>query len=375
MSFKMAIMGDLFPRDDSITAFQNQDITTLFDEQFRSRIKSADYRICNLEGCLTDGAQKTKKCGPVVYAPTSVIKTYKELGIDKVCLANNHIMDCAKQGFRDTISTLEKENIGWFGAGEDASHIVKTDHIVVSPTCRVAVYAVSEQMFNAPTVELPGANIFQETKTLSDIKQLKAENDWVVALYHGGQEFYPYPSPLLRERMHLLGDAGADVIIVQHSHQLVGREKYNRTEILYGQGNTHFFAKKRMIETGVIVCINFEEKDYSVEYQHIERREMQVHCTDMPKEFLDRSQKIEEGNPFREDFLKFCDKKMLNMLGYYRGNNLIDKVAKKFMSESQYERYLLSRFSEEQLLRILNSYRCDEHREATIAALEDILKV
>ncbi len=281
-------------------------------------------------------------------------------------------MDGDRQGYYNTIRALDKSNIDWFGAGDDCNHI-KKDIQVQFEDCNVAVYAVCEQMFNAPSPDRPGSNIYQESQTVSDIKKLKKENDWVIVLYHGGQEYFPYPSPLLKNRCHILADAGADAVIVQHSHQLVGKEKYHNTEILYGQGNTHFFSRRISLDEGVIVLIDVQKDSISFHYQFIQRNRQKLSLGEMPEAFFQRSRMIEEGQVFQEEFRTFSKKKFFDTLQYYRGKNIVDGVLKKLLPSKAFEKYLLKQYTEYQLLRILNSYRCDEHREATVEALQAIL--
>ena len=80
--FRIIIVGDLFPVPSNYSRFTNGDLEYLFDEKIRDIFSSASYRICNLEGALTDNPGKCEKTGPSLYAPKSVIKAYKDLSID-----------------------------------------------------------------------------------------------------------------------------------------------------------------------------------------------------------------------------------------------------------------------------------------------------
>ena len=91
MTYKIMIGGDLFPVPSNFDKFSEGDISYLFGERICSLFKTANYRICNLEGALTDSPGSCEKTGPVVYAPTSVARGFKALGMDCCTLANNHI--------------------------------------------------------------------------------------------------------------------------------------------------------------------------------------------------------------------------------------------------------------------------------------------
>ena len=368
------IMGDLFPRKEVISLFSKGKVECLFDNEILSLIKNADYSICNLEGTLSDKEERCKKCGPHLVAPTTVIKTYSNLGVNSVNMANNHTMDGGIEGFFETIGILKANKIQWFGAGKYDKEIKNSELININGV-KVAIYGVAEQMFNAPSTNCPGVNIYSEERTINQITELKHNNDLLIVLYHGGQEFYSYPSPLIRERFHLLSSYGADVIIAQHSHQLIGKENYGQSEIIYGQGNTHFMQTKtnQKKDDGVIVEIDVEKDSFSCVYHYIFRDGLKIKTSEMPEWFVENSQRIERGELFLSDFYEFSRRKLIDYLPFYRGVNHFDKIIKRITSRRQYEKYLLNKYSENQLLRILNSLRCDEHREALITAIEQEL--
>ena len=51
---KILIVGDLFPVPSNFDRFSAGDTDSLYGEKICSLFQSADYRICNLEGALTD---------------------------------------------------------------------------------------------------------------------------------------------------------------------------------------------------------------------------------------------------------------------------------------------------------------------------------
>ena len=48
--------------------------------------------------------------------------------------------------------------------------------------------------------------------------EIKKQTDYVICLYHGGVEFYPYPTPEMQARLRRYIYAGADLVVSQHSH-------------------------------------------------------------------------------------------------------------------------------------------------------------
>ena len=120
---KILIVGDLFPVPSNFDRFSAGDTDSLYGEKICSLFQSADYRICNLEGALTDRPGKCDKTGPVVFAPTSALRGIQGLGIDCCALANNHITDAGPVGVLDTMQALDKAGIQHVGAGRNEEEI------------------------------------------------------------------------------------------------------------------------------------------------------------------------------------------------------------------------------------------------------------
>lgn len=120
---KIIIAGDFLPMPCNYDLFRVGDAKSLFGEKLCSLFASADYRICNFEGCFTDSDKAIEKIGPSIKAPVDTIKAVKNLGIDYATLGNTHSMDYGKQGYLDTCKTLDENNIRYFGWGENSSSI------------------------------------------------------------------------------------------------------------------------------------------------------------------------------------------------------------------------------------------------------------
>ena len=114
---RLLIVGDLFPVPSNFVRFSEGDIVSLFGERICDLFGSVDYRVCNLEGALTDNPGKCDKTGPSLYAPSSCIQALKSLGINCCTLANNHVTDAGAEGVLDTISVLNSAGISHIGAG------------------------------------------------------------------------------------------------------------------------------------------------------------------------------------------------------------------------------------------------------------------
>ena len=233
------IGADIVPTDSNMQLFVQRDMKTLIGDELISILKNAEYRIFNLETPLTDVAQPIIKHGPNLITPTAAVEGFKELGIDLLTIANNHIMDQGECGLFSTIQTLDRAEINYVGAGRN-----------IREACRpftfrfngkdIGIYACTEHEFSVADDNRPGANPFDPLWSLDHVEELHKSVDYVIILYHGGKEHYRYPSPMLQKTCHRLVDKGADLVLCQHSHCIGCEEKYRDGTIVYGQGNFIF---------------------------------------------------------------------------------------------------------------------------------------
>lgn len=80
----------------------------------------------------------------------------------------------------------------------------------------------TENEFSSATMHSAGANPFDVLESFDDVQALKEHCDYVVVLYHGGKEFYRYPSPMLQRYCRKFIEKGASLVLCQHSH-CIGR--------------------------------------------------------------------------------------------------------------------------------------------------------
>ena len=236
---KIILAGDLLPMPCNYDLFSAGDTQALFGEKLCALFASADYRVCNFEGCFTDSDRPIEKIGPSIKAPVSSINAIKNLGIDYATLGNTHSMDYGRQGYLDTCRTLEENGVGYFGWGENAAS-VKSYVEIEDGGRKIILYNTTERFENAPRENYPGVNLYDEYRVCQEIKELKERCDFLIVLYHGGIEGTHYNSKTMRRRFHRMADNGADVVISQHTHAIGEEEHYHHSYLLYGQGNFCF---------------------------------------------------------------------------------------------------------------------------------------
>lgn len=375
---KILIVGDLFPIEYNLERFSNGDDEGLFDEKICELFSKADYRICNLEGALTNSLERCEKTGPVITAPTSVIELYKKLGIDCCMLANNHITDAGHQGVIDTISTLDQANISYLGAGENVDSIVHHSIIQIEDKS-IGLYNVCETMYNQPTNTKAGAYIYDEYIVCKELESLKQKCDYLVVIYHGGIEKYRYPSPETRKRFQRMADNGADIILSQHTHCIGCEEYYNSSYFLYGQGD--FMLKNfrpEITDKGLIVLLDINQNGMSVQKQMVRcSKDFRLHYIENPdfSDFLARSEKLKDESFLHEQLQQFCEGELRLYLNAFKSPGKAYRIIRRLFPKL-YNKWLHKKaFSRRNLLFILHTLRSEQNRETAIVGIEKLLKM
>lgn len=238
---KILFTGDInFRGITNLDAQKSKQILT----EVKPYIDASDFVIPNLECPLAeiDKYPPIKKSGPNLICTPDNICLLKEMNATAVTLANNHIGDFGDGALKDTLALLKENNISYCGA---ESNIEKAYDAIrlTKDSVTVSVLSVCENEFGMATENSYGAAVYNPRLLLKRIREEKSVADYVVVVFHGGNEFNPLPSPDTAERYRLICDMGADAVVGGHTHCPQGYEIYDGKPIIYSMGN--FFFRSR----------------------------------------------------------------------------------------------------------------------------------
>lgn len=272
------------------------------------------------------------KDGPVLGADSDCIKGLKNGHIDVVNLANNHIMDHGPAGLRNTMSLCDKEGIACVGAGENLAAARK---VLVRRIrgMRIGIMGVAEHEFSIATEDGWGANPLDIMGYIRNVRDHNDEWDYLIVLLHGGKEYYPYPSPRLRDICRFMVEEGANAVICQHSHCPGCYEAYKGGHIVYGQGNLIFDAppnRDKACHQGFLVrleigadCkstmqpIPYLQCDVRVGARKMDAGEEKIFKDELDK----RSRQIADVGFVEHKWLKYCRSQKCLYFSQLRGHN------------------------------------------------------
>src|ERR1700730_9151254 len=219
-------------------------------------LQRAPIVLGNLEGPLAQKAQKLDRNFSYRVKPKAASSLLRA-GINVVTLANNHLVDCGREGVLETLEALAAAGVTPLGAAanQNAAH---EPVIREAGGFRIGLPGFRWILRCAATANLPGSamGVFEELET--DIRQLRTRVDRVVVTFHWGRPYNPEPSPRARAKARFAIDCGAHAIVGHHPHIIQAFEVYRRCPIFYSIGNFAFGSGNSRAE-GLMLGFRFEE--------------------------------------------------------------------------------------------------------------------
>lgn len=229
-------------------------IEDCIDPALIAEMRSADIAFLNNEFAISDRGEPMKGKMYTFRAKTENTRLYQQLGVDLVSLANNHAFDYGETAFLDTMDALEAHGITQIGGGKDLADAMQPQYYIVNGR-KIAFVAATRAEKNIMTPaageDTPGVLRCYDTELfLQTIAEADQNSDFVVACVHWGTEYSEKLEPVQTKTAREYIDAGVDLIIGAHAHQLQGIEFYKGKAVFYNLGN--FWFNSYEIDTGLV---------------------------------------------------------------------------------------------------------------------------
>ena len=234
-------------------------------------LKNADIVMVNEEFPFSErGVQMEDKQFTFRMNPRYV-SLFKDMGVDIVSLANNHVLDYGAEALSDTFMTLDEAGILYAGAGESEER-AKEPQIIEVNGKKYGFLAASRVLPVASwNVENTAPGVFSTydaTALVEEIKKVRAECDYLTVFVHWGLERKEYPESYQKTLATQYIDAGADAVIGSHSHCLQGVEYINGKPVFYSLGNFLFGQDGNTVALKAVIG-----EDGSVTYAFVAAKE------------------------------------------------------------------------------------------------------
>lgn len=236
--------GDVLLSDHVLNAYQQSGgIGGVLDDGFREKIEAADFFMVNQEFPFSSRGTAAEDKQYTFRLPPEQVSMFQEIGIDAVTLANNHALDFGRDALLDTCDTLDAAGILRTGAGADLEE-AKKPVVVERKGVKIGILGATRVI--PETGWAAGKNhpgmlaTYDAGIALEEIRQMRAECDYVVVFVHWGIEREETPQEYQRTLGRQYIDAGADLVVGSHPHVLQGIEYHQGKPIVYSLGNFVF---------------------------------------------------------------------------------------------------------------------------------------
>lgn len=230
-------------------------------------LRDADVAVVNLEGALTRAGSPTDKeledPGNRYWfrSPPSALGVLARSGVDAVSVANNHGADYGLDGLRDTIAIKEDPDtpVSVIGVGRDRAEAFAPYRTSVGDTDVSVIAADASLRESADPIwsvgeggpGLASARFTPPKNLLTAVRAAVDRDDLVVVYLHWGDESEVCPTVGQQRLAGRLADAGVDVIVGSHTHEVMGSGMLGNAYVHYGLGNYAWYHGRRP-DSGVL---------------------------------------------------------------------------------------------------------------------------
>src|SRR5262249_15091222 len=146
-------------------------------------------------------------------------------GINVVTLANNHLLDCGREGVLETLQALAEASVAAIGAGvnKQAAHAPAILH---AGSLRVGLLGYYWNRRTSARGPWRGSAMDPPAELEADLAALRGRVDRIVATFHWGVPYVREPSEADRVKARFAVDCGADIVIGHHPHIIQPFEIY-----------------------------------------------------------------------------------------------------------------------------------------------------
>ena len=377
---KLYIGADFVPTDINKSLFEEGKGEALVGKELYEILKKSDLNIFNLEVPLTDAETPIVKFGNNLIAPSKTVYGYKALEPIFLTLANNHSLDQGVEGLTTTIHLLKQHGIAHAGVGANLKE-AKEPFFFEKDGVRIGFYLCTENEFTMATCHSMGANPFDVLDSFDEVAALKERCDYVIVLYHGGKEFYRYPSPMLQRYCRKFVDRGASLVICQHSHCVGSREDYNGGSIIYGQGNFIFNSDfhvnhQEFVKDAMLIKVEATKDSFAICELPIRKTDngtrlaTEAEGAETLAGYKKRSEEIKDAHFVISNYKAFADTHVKRYLREFLGRSFIIRAINALFGRKLMQLIL----GPTSYLAIQNYLECEAHHELFLRGIKNINK-
>jgi len=240
------------------------DTDYLYDE-VREIITEADLAVGTLNATISEFPPHTGCVSTLVLVGGSGnADALARAGFDMMSVATNHIKNCGPgncgdRAFLDTLENLVRVGITPVGAG--LNHAEAMQPVVVEMNgVRFGIVSLGHiEPLAFAGEDTPGIAVLDDENLRAAISAAREISDVVIAMPHWGPEDTAAPGWWQMALAQVAVDAGADLVVGNHTHVVQAYEEINGVMVFYGLGNFVFDQEWPPDHTqGAILLVTYE---------------------------------------------------------------------------------------------------------------------
>ncbi len=275
-NFFLEEKGLVFVGDIMLARSVERNLLSLPEEHAFLEIKELfkdKFVVGNFEASVPEVHEPTPNFTFKFSVTSRLLPILKEAGIEYLSLANNHALDYGTEGYRNTLTELERQGLIPFGhpsivSNSSVSYIDLGNKII-------AVIGVSNLFTNPSRTEW--GPVLEEAKENSDLQ---------IVYMHWGTEYELVHSEVQSRFAKELIDAGVDIIIGHHPHVVQDIRRYADGIVFYSLGNFIFdqYWEDAVLE-GLALDLSVEgENSWHIKLVPVESKSVRL----QPREMVDK---------------------------------------------------------------------------------------
>ncbi len=215
-------------------------------ENVRDLISNADLAVGTLNAAITDTPPMTGCVETFVLVGSPIqADAMANAGFDLMSIATNHIKNCGltscgDDAFYDTLDNLARVGIQAVGAGENSAQAIAPVIVEVSGVRFGFVSLGQIEPLAFAGEETPGIGVLNEENLRSAIAAARKGSDVVILLPHWGPEYTHLPNFSQMNLARIAVEAGADLVVGNHTHYIQAYVQHLGVPIFFGLGNFIF---------------------------------------------------------------------------------------------------------------------------------------
>jgi poly-gamma-glutamate capsule biosynthesis protein CapA/YwtB (metallophosphatase superfamily) len=227
-----------------------------------SILASADIAIANLETAITTRGEPQPK-EFTFRSPPTAMTALLDSGVDVVTMANNHGLDYGPFSVPDALAASADTGLPIIGIGENAEQAY-APWIVTVRGQRIAFLAatavldsnlISSWSATADQAGIATALDGNNEALVAAVEAVRPLVDTVIVDMHYGSDLQTCPTEIQQGVVEDVVRAGADVVVGQHAHVVLGGGYDGSAYVHYGLGNFQFYVSGGgpTAQTGVLL--------------------------------------------------------------------------------------------------------------------------